>query len=75
MPPILGNIIAITAVALLLALCVHTLRQGGGCTGSCDGCGDSCSLDPEKMKKRIERKMVWRKRRRRIFEAIMGSSR
>ncbi|MBQ9521634.1 MAG: FeoB-associated Cys-rich membrane protein [Oscillospiraceae bacterium] len=45
MSPILGNAIALLAVALLVAVCVRNLwrdARRGGC-GGCGGCSGQCS--------------------------------
>ena len=52
MPPVLGNLIAAAAVALLVFVCVRTLwkshKSGGGCAscgsaGSCAHCNGGCA--------------------------------
>ena len=46
MPPILGNIIALLAVALLVYVSARNLWGGhksGGCSGNCASCGGGCS--------------------------------
>lgn len=46
MPPILGNIIALLAVALLVYACARNLWGGhksGGCSGNCASCSGGCS--------------------------------
>jgi len=50
MSPVLGSIIALSAVALLVAASIRSLvgnkkKKGSACTGSCaccSGCGCSC---------------------------------
>lgn len=49
MPVILGNIIALSLVALLVYVCARNLWGGhksggcGGCSGNCASCGGGCS--------------------------------
>ena len=55
MPPVLGNLIAIAAVAALVFVCARyqwkELKQGGcsgcsgcgGCSGGCGRCGGGCA--------------------------------